>query len=412
MTKIMEGIRILEVAEQTFAPAAAALLADWGAQVIKVEHNERGDAMRGLAASGAVAIPDDVHPIFESTNRGKRSIGLNLATPEGRAVLLKLAESADVFLTNKLPGVQKKLMITVEDIRSVNPQIVYVRATGQGTFGPEADRGAYDALAFWARSGIALAVTRAPNEDTLVGLPGSGFGDSLSALAIAGGIMGALFHRERTGEAEVVDVSLLGTGLWAMAQPLALALLDDKPQAAPGAASPAMMAMVTRNPLVRNYRTKDGRFVALICLQVGKYWPEFCHAIAHPELAVDPRFADFESLMANGLEAIDILTSLFAERLMEEWRAALTSFSGQWATAQDIREAAMDPQSVANGYVQECINAGGVPYKVVAAPIQFDGQPTKPSRAPQFNEHCEAILHEAGYSDEQIIELKVCNAVT
>lgn len=403
MTNVVEGFRILEVAEQTFAPAAAALLADWGAQVIKVEHVERGDAMRGLGAAGAIPIPKDVHPIFESTNRGKRSIGLNLASPQGRDVLLRLVSQADVFLTNKLPAVQRKLKITVDDIRAVNPQIVYVRATGQGSLGPDADRGAYDALAFWARSGIGATVSRPEYGGSFIGQPGAGFGDSLGALAIAGGIMGALLHRERGGAPQIVDVSLLAMGLWAMAQPLALALLDNQP-----AVNPMMMI---RNPLVHNYGTKDSRYVALICLQAGKYWPELCKVIGHPELATDARFGDHQSLVEHSAEAIEILDGIFVQRTVREWRDTLAPFSGQWAAVQDLREAADDPQTLANGYIQDCESARGVPFRVTAAPIQFDGRPTPASRAPEFNEHCEAIMHEAGFTDEDIINLKINGAV-
>ncbi len=149
MTMVMQGIRVLEVAEHTFVPAASALLADWGADVLKIEHVERGDAMRALASTGVAVVPTDVHALLEHSNRGKRSLGLDLTSPDGLDILYKLAATADVFLTNKLPGVRKKLKIGVEEIRGHNPRIVYVRGTGQGERGPDADRGSYDSLAFW-----------------------------------------------------------------------------------------------------------------------------------------------------------------------------------------------------------------------------------------------------------------------
>src|SRR5580692_10453961 len=160
MTDIMNGVRILEVAEHAFVPSASAILADWGAEVIKIEHVERGDAMRGLAASGVGVIPGDVHVLLEHSNRGKQSLGLDLASPDGVAILYKLAETSDVFLTNKLPAVRKKLKIDVDDIRAHNPNIIYTRGTGQGERGPDADKGSYDSLAFWCRSGIAVSVMR------------------------------------------------------------------------------------------------------------------------------------------------------------------------------------------------------------------------------------------------------------
>ena len=158
MTAVMEGVRVLEVAEHTFVPAASALLADWGADVIKIEPIERGDAMRGLAATGVVSISGDVHALLEHSNRGKRSLALDLTTPEGLDILYKLAATADVFLTNKLPRVRKKLNIELEDIRAHNPNIIYVAGTGQGERGPDADKGSYDSLSFWFRAGVSLGV--------------------------------------------------------------------------------------------------------------------------------------------------------------------------------------------------------------------------------------------------------------
>lgn len=404
MTAVMRGVRILEVAEHTFVPAASAVLADLGADVIKIEPVERGDAMRGLASTGVAPVPTDVHALLEHSNRGKRSLALDLKSPEGLEVLYKLAATADVFLTNKLPGVRGKLKIEVEDIRAHNPRIIYVRGTGQGHRGPDADKGSYDSLAFWCRAGVALGVKR-PDYDHVPVPPAPGFGDSIGAMTIAGGIMGALFHRERTGEATTVDVSLLGTGLWSMGQAVALSLLLDIPWSAPPA------DRLRANPLVGNYQTKDERFLSFTCLQAGKYWAPMCEVIGRPELATDPRFADHESLMANSGEAIDILREVFAERTLEEWRQQLADFVGQWAVVQDTIEAAADPQTVANGYVQECRTAAGVPFHLVAAPVQYDEEPAAPQRAPEFNEHGDEILTELGLDWDAVVDLKVRGVV-
>jgi crotonobetainyl-CoA:carnitine CoA-transferase CaiB-like acyl-CoA transferase len=213
VTDVMRGVRVLEVAEHTFVPAASALLADWGAEVIKIEHVERGDAMRGLMSSGVGIMGTDVHVLLEHSNRGKRSLGLDLSSPEGLAVLQRIAETSDVFLTNKLPSVREKLGIDVDQLHEWNPNIIYVRGTGQGSKGPDADKGSYDVLSYWHRSGMALGLKQADAE-AVPPPPAPAFGDSIGAMTIAGGIMGALYHRERTGEAPVVDVSLLGVGLW------------------------------------------------------------------------------------------------------------------------------------------------------------------------------------------------------
>ena len=194
MTAIMQGVRILEVAEHTFVPAASAALADLGAEVIKIEPIERGDAMRGLASTGVALVPNDIHVLLEHSNRGKKSLALDLNTAEGVEILYQLAATADVFLTNKLPRVRTKLHIDVDDIRAHNPSIVYVRGTGQGERGPDRDKGSYDNLAFWHRSGVSVGLEK-PEYGQPPMPPGPGFGDSIGAITIAGAIMGALFHR-------------------------------------------------------------------------------------------------------------------------------------------------------------------------------------------------------------------------
>ncbi len=216
MVAVMTGIRVLEVAEHTFVPAAAAILADWGAEVIKVEHVERGDAMRGLGSTAGIPVGGaGVNILLEHANRGKQSIALDLGTPEGLAILYRLAAECDVFLTNKLPAVRRKLSIDLADIRAHNPRIVYVAGSGYGTRGPDVDQGGYDSLAYWARSGNALSV-KPPEIDYIPNQPAPALGDSIGAMFIAGGVSAALLHRERTGEATEVDVSLLATGMWAM----------------------------------------------------------------------------------------------------------------------------------------------------------------------------------------------------
>jgi crotonobetainyl-CoA:carnitine CoA-transferase CaiB-like acyl-CoA transferase len=296
--------------------------------------------------------------------------------------------------------VRTKLQIDVDDIRAHNPSIIYVRGTGQGSHGPDADKGSYDSLAFWARAGIAVAETR-PEYGHMVGPPGPGFGDSIGAMTIAGGMMGALYHRERTGQGSVVDVSLLATGMWAMGQAIALSLLLDQPWA------PSPQTGVGGNPLVRNYLTQDGRYLSFCCLQAGKYWAPFTEVIDRPELATDPRFADHASLLANGADAVAILTDAFAARPLDEWRDRLADFVGQWTVVQNTIEVAADPQSVANGYIQECTTANGTPFRLAAAPVQFDDEPPLATRGPEFNEHGDDILTQLGLDWDTIVDLKV-----
>ncbi len=404
MTAVMQGVRILEVAEHTFVPAASALLADWGAEVIKIEHVERGDAMRGLLSSGVGVMGTDVHVLLEHSNRGKKSLGLDLSTEDGLEILYKLAATCDVFLSNKMPSVRQKLKVDVEHIQAANPNIIYVQGSGQGALGPDADRGSYDVLSYWHRSGTALGLKQA-DDDFVPPPPAPAFGDSIGAMTIAGGIMGALFHRERTGEATTVDVSLLGIGMWSMGAALALSLQLGIPWAPP----PRGTNM--GNPLVATYQSKDGRFVSLSCLQAGRYWAELCTIVGRPDLATDERFVDAASIRENAAAGVGLLREVFAERTAEEWKEALHAFSGQWAMVQNTIEAAEDPQAVANGYVVDCETADGKPFKLAAAPVQFGDDLPTTSRAPGFNEHGDEILEGLGLDWDTIIDLKVRGVV-
>jgi crotonobetainyl-CoA:carnitine CoA-transferase CaiB-like acyl-CoA transferase len=407
LPEIMQGVRILEVAEQTFVPAASAVLADWGAEVIKIEHPERGDAMRGLAASGVMPSMGAVHVLLEHSNRGKKSIGVDLSTPEGLDLIYRLAATCDVFLTNKLPAVRKKLKIECEDIRAHNPNIIYVAGTGGGERGPEADRGGYDFLSYWCRAGSAMGST--PTDvDYLIGQPGPGYGDSIGGMTIAGGILGALFHRERTGEALTVDVSLLGVGMWAMSPAIALSLQLDMPwrpgPSVGGGAGPS-------NPLVGTYQTQDGKFLAFTCLQGYKYWPNACKVLGREDLITDERFDSHEQLAANAKEARGILTEIFRSAPLSEWRVRLDSFEGQWAFAQDSLELTTDPQVQANGYLGETATSDGTEFTLVTTPVQFAGEPAPPRRSPEFNEHCEEILTSIGCDTDEMMQLKVSGVV-
>ena len=304
-SKPMEGIRVLEVAQFTFVPAAGAVLADWGADVIKVEHPETGDAQRGLVkvlGLDTVVKGSSFVPIMEGPNRGKRSIGLALDKPEAMSVLHELVRASDVFLTNFLPRARAKLGIDVADIQAVNPDIIYVLGTGFGYSGPEADKGGYDSTAYWARGGSGDAVTP-PGSDAFIGMPTGAYGDSIGGMTIAGGVAAALFARGQTGQPSVVDVSLLGVGAWATQFKTNLSLMAGGPL--PKVVAPKHGS--ASNPLAAAYRTADDRWLMLTMLQPGRYWPEFCRAVGREELATDERFDSAEKIMANALEASDIV---------------------------------------------------------------------------------------------------------
>jgi crotonobetainyl-CoA:carnitine CoA-transferase CaiB-like acyl-CoA transferase len=407
VTAVMKGIRILEVAEHTFVPAASAILSDWGADVVKIEHVTRGDAMRGLATTGVMNLGDGgVHVLLEHSNRGKRSLGLDLSTSEGLEILYGLAAVSDVFLTNKLPHVRTSLSIDVDDIRTHNPNIIYVRGSGYGSNGPDADKGGYDILGYWCRSGLAVAAT--PLEvDSISTQPSPAYGDSIGAMTIAGGISAALLHRERTGEATVVDVSLLATGMWAMGAGIALSLQLGAPCKQP----PAKRETI-RNPLTNAYRTSDDRWLFISCLQGFQYWPEACRVIGRPDLIDDPRFSDHEALAANAFAASEIIQSEIGSRAMEEWKARFADFKGQWSPVQDSVEVANDPQVEANRYLVQAKTKGGQEFSLVTTPVQFDEEPSIPNRAPEFNEHADDILTGLlGFDSEKIIDMKIKGVV-
>ena len=403
----MAGIRVLEVAEHTFVPAASAVLSDWGADVIKVEHVERGDAMRGLGSTGVMQLGEGtVHVLNEHANRGKRSIGLDLSRPEGVEVLMRLAEISDVFLNNKLPRVRAKLGIDADAVRARNPRIVYVSGSGYGARGPDANSGGYDVLGYWCRSGLALAETDVDAEAPAP-QPGPAYGDSIGAMTIAGGIAAALFHRERTGEAPVVDVSLLATGMWAMGAGIALSQQLGMPWRPP----PADRSGI-RNPLTTSYRTGDGRWLFMSCLQGFAYWADTCRVVGRPDLVDDERFATAEALSANAYVASQILAEEFGRRPMEEWKQRFVGFAGQWSPLQDTLEVAHDPQVVANGYLVESESSAGVRFPLVATPVQFDGAPSPTRRSPDFNEHAEEILVETlGLDPDEVLQLRIDGVV-
>jgi len=404
MTEIMAGVRVVEVASWTFVPAAGAVLAEWGADVIKVEHPVTGDPQRGLSAMGLVPTgPGGVDYMIELPNRGKRSVGIDLKSPEGREALLKLVATADVFLTNYLPGPRKKLGLDVEELRAVNPNLIYVRGSGHGERGPEREKGAYDGSTFWGRV-IAAQATPSDREWPL-NQPFAAFGDLMGGLTIAGGISAALFHRERTGEATVVDTSLLALGMWATGANILAAGLFGMTQV-PGGSRDQMP-----NPLVNMYRTKDGRFLTLMMLQSDVFWPDLVTVIGHPELAEDARYKDAAARFENRVECIATLDSIFAEKTFEEWREILQQAKGVWEPVETPGELIEDPQALANGYVREIELESGTSFRIVPSPLQFDETPPDLTPAPGHGKHTDEVLLDVGYDMEQLLDLKVKGAI-
>ncbi|WP_370489310.1 CaiB/BaiF CoA transferase family protein [Mycobacterium sp. pV006] len=400
---MLKGVRVLEVAAWTFVPSAGAVLAEWGAEVIKVEPREGGDPQRGLITMGIVDEGGgSVNYMIEIPNRGKKSIGVDLSTPGGQEVVRELAKNCDVFLTSYLPSRRKKMGIDVEDIRAVNPNIVYVRGSGHGPQGPDADKPGYDGVSYWARGGIATVLSEEA-EELVRSRPA--FGDLLGGMTIAGGIAAALYKKATTGEGSVVDVSLLGLAAWNLSPDVAVSQIHG------GSAIPKFGHADAPNPLVGTYRTKDGRWVQLMMLQLDKFYAETMRAIGVPELVDDPRFAEPGPRYQNRVELIALLDQVFAQRTLQEWRDALAGISGAWGVVQTPGELCSDPAVTANGYIAQTATMNGVPYALPTNPVQFDEQAVVPPGAPEHGQHTEEILMDAGMAWEQIEKYKESGAI-
>ncbi|GFG65013.1 CoA transferase [Mycobacterium kubicae] len=405
MSGVLSGVRVVELASWTYVPSAGVALSDWGADVIKVEGVTTGDPGRALVVGGFTreAARVDADFILELGNRGKRSIAIDIKTEKGRELFGRLLASADVFLTNWLPGALERARLTVADIRSFNPNIIIARGTGLGVRGPDRNRGGFDAATYLARGGVAYTLTPFGTENPAV--QGPAFGDLQGGATLAGGVCAALFHRERTGEATIVDSSLLAQAMWAIAPSISAAdffNIDGIPGAPPGLAI---------NPLVNRYKTKDNRWIQLVFLQPDKFWVGFCHRVGLPELATDERFVPSSNLIANAAEATEIFAKAFAAQDLAHWQKVLEDEPGVWGALATPRETLNDPQVEPNGYVITNVDDNGEKYRLVAAPVQFNETPPAPARAPEHGQHTEEILLELDVDWDDIERAKDARAI-
>jgi crotonobetainyl-CoA:carnitine CoA-transferase CaiB-like acyl-CoA transferase len=400
--KPLQGIRVIDVTMWAFCPAAAAILASWGADVVHVENAASPDPMRVFA--GGSVEPGHAHWLFKHYNRGKRSIAINLAAAEGQEVLHALVAEADVFVTSFLERTRKKLRFDVDDLRAVNPRLVYAKGSGAGPLGPEAHRGGYDGATWWNRGSLAATAMGVTETEWPPGMVGHG--DGMSGLVFAGGIAAALLGRERTGEPAVVDSSLLGTAMWFNAP----AITSSK-------FAPDQRLFQSRPPRTalhwasNTYQTADGRFVMLSMLgDHQNEWLDFCEHIGRADLAADPRFATAADRAAASVELLGILDEVFAARTYAEWGRILVTLRGVWAPVQTASEMHDDPQAVANGMVTDVDYAAGT-LSLVSPPVMFDSEPNRATRAPEFGEHTDEVLASAGYPADAIAKLRESGVV-
>lgn len=396
MYDVMAGVRVIEVSEHTFMPAAGMALADWGADVIKIERTTGGgDPMRSLAIPNLNA--GGYNPYFEAGNRGKRSIALDLLQDAGREILYRLIKDADVFITNLRRNARVQMGIEPEALFAHNPRLIYARGTGHGLKGPLAPQGGFDGATTWFRGGLAWLQSKPGKEPPG---PGTSYGDLMGGLTMAGAISAALFKRERTGKGTIVDNSLYAVGAYLSSQHVAMASLGN----------PRVPVDLPRSEgfdaLVMTYRTSDDRWINL-CLLMPKWWPDFCRHLGRDDLVGDERFADQKARFTNRKALIAELDETFARHTMAEWAARLEPMQGVWAPAYSPAEIAEDPQALVNGFVSPVGEADAPDYMIAVTPLQFDEQPVGAlRRGPKYGEHGEQVLAEIGLSGEDITGLK------
>lgn len=399
MTLALEGIKVIEVATMAAAPMAGRLLGDWGADIIHIEHPLRGDPWRTWLTNNGIPLTPAASCLYwENYARNKKSMTLDISQPRGQEVLLKLTEDADVFLTNMRPYEIAKFNIGYETISRTNSRLIYASLTGGGRNGPEKDAPGHDTVMFWVRSGLMYMMQQNGMPPRSPGTQVLACGDVLTSLGLAGGIILALFMRERTGVGQEVDMSLLHTGIFACAQ-TAIALGTDE--------EPVRRTREENPPLTNSYETRDGRWLQLSLSPPDTYWSGFCRVIEHEDLEHDPKFESFESRTQNQVALLKILEKTFRLKDFEEWKIRLIEARMLWAPVSKPQEVIHDPQARANdvfipfdhptcGHVEEISN----PIKLSKAPS------TIRTPAPEFGQHTEEILLGLGYKWEEIGQLK------
>ncbi|HUE32559.1 MAG TPA: CoA transferase [Mycobacterium sp.] len=378
----VEGIKVVELGVWVAGPAAAGILADWGADVIKIE-SPRGDP--GRMFGRMLGCDLGVNPPFEMDNRNKRSIVLDLTTEEGRDIAFELLADADVFVTNVRPGALQRLGLDFETASAHNPRLVYGLITGYGESGPDAERAAYDVAAFWSRAGVAHLLTRPGDTPPF---QRGGMGDHSAGMTLAAAICAALLARERTGTGQLVTTSLYRQGAYTVSFDINTYLLTGQPIA-------IGQRETMGNPCMNNYAAGDGRRFWIVGLEGDRHWPPLCRAVGHSEWLDDPRFSDARARAVNGTELIAELDEIFATKSLDEWAQVFASEPDFfWSPVNSIEDVVADQQfHAAGGVVDVPDKEASVP--MVATPADFHGTPWAPrSVAPELGQHTHEVLAE------------------
>ena len=386
MAYLLEGFRVIDAASFLAGPGAATVMADFGADVIKVEPPE-GDGYRKLV--GKYPVP--YH--WQLTSRNKRSIGLDLKRTEGQAILHRLVADADVILTNFLQPQLERFRMTYPELKAINPRLIFAQLSGYGLSGPETERKGFDITAWWARSGL-MDFIREQGQTPLHAAPG--MGDHATAMSMYGAIMTGLLRRERTGEGCHVTTSLAGNGLWAngMALQGVIAGLD---------LGAFRQQKGWRNPLTASYPTKDGRFVVLAVINVVREWPQLAAALGHPEWVDDARFADRDALMHNREALMEMIAAETAQLTQQELMARLDRHQVTSGVVAPMGDVVHDEQCKANGMVLPTGDAGEDYRYTINSPIAVTEEAKRPpSRAPEVGAQTREVMLEIGYTAEEI----------
>ena len=403
MVAPLEGIRVVEAANWLAAPSAAALMADLGADVVKIE-NPVGDAWRTTLMRGRKPDFDpetDVDAAYELDNRGKRGVALSLEAPGASDVVKRMVADADIFITNLTAPRIARYDLTWESLQQVNPQLIYVVLTGYGTRGPDNAMTAFDYSAFWSRSGI-MSLIGEPDGPPMPCRPGQG--DHATALNLLSGTLAALRLRDLTGEGQFVEVTLQRTGAWTIGADVATSLiLEDQP--------PRIDRVQPGNPMFNSYETADGRWLMLVMPTGDRYWHPLCRALDQPEWSEDERFSSLMGRMEHTAELTGAMRDVFGSRTLEQWTPLLNAEALTWAPVAELPEVISDPQMDAMNAWTEIDGPEGT-FRTLNTPFDIAGADVGPrGPAPKTGQHTHEVLQELGLSDDELAELAASGAL-